>query len=73
MYFSLFIGKELKTMPTKPRKDLSKEKEATLCEMFDYLCSKIIWEKTFLDAVAIRCMNTLFIELGKDKRKFDLN
>jgi hypothetical protein len=40
----------------------------TLVNMFDYLCSKVPWGKSFLDSEAIVCMNTLFIELGKDTR-----
>ena len=40
----------------------------TLCNMFDYLCSRVNWGKSALDAEGITCMNTLFIELGKDKR-----
>lgn len=56
----------------EPKKDLSKEKEATLDEMFDYFCSKIDFSKTFLDNTAIVCMNKLFQELGKDKTKFEL-
>ena len=40
----------------------------TLVNMFDYLCSKVNWGKTALDDKAITCMNTLFVELGKDKR-----
>ena len=40
----------------------------TLVNMFDYLCSKVDWKKSFLDSEAIVCMNTLFIELGKDTR-----
>ena len=53
-------------------KDLSKEEKATLHEMLDYLCSKIDFGKSFLDNTAIRCMNTLFIELRKDKRTFEV-
>lgn len=41
----------------------------TLVNMFDYLCSKVNWGKSQLDNDSIICMNTLFIELGKDKRK----
>ena len=40
----------------------------TLCNMFDYLCSRVNWAKSALDAEGITCMNTLFIELQKDKR-----
>jgi len=36
--------------------------------MFDYLCSRVNWGKAALDAEAVTCMNTLFVELGKDKR-----
>ena len=53
-------------------KDLSKEEKATLREMLDYLCSKIDFSKSFLDNTAIRCMNTLFTELRKDKRTFEV-
>ena len=41
----------------------------TLVNMFDYLCLKVNWGKSALDNDGIICMNTLFIELGKDKRK----
>jgi len=44
------------------------EKGDTLCNMFDYLCSRVNWAKSFLDNEGVVCMNTLFIELGKDKR-----
>lgn len=57
---------------SKPKKDLSKEKEANLCEMFDYLCSKIDFGHSFLDATAIVCMNKLFIELKKLNNKYPL-
>jgi len=40
----------------------------TLCNMFEYLCSRVNWGKAALDNKAINCMNTLFIELGKDKK-----
>lgn len=40
----------------------------TLCNMFDYLCSRVNWAKSALDRNGVICMNTLFIELGKDKR-----
>lgn len=58
----------------KSQKDLSNEsiKEATLYEMFDYLCSKVDWGKSFLDNTAVVCMNKLFIELKKNDEKFDL-
>ena len=39
-----------------------------LVNMFDYLCSRVNWGKSYLDAKAVTCMNTLFIELGKDER-----
>jgi len=55
------------------KKDLSNESEATLCEMFDYLCSKIDFSKSFLDNTAVVCMDKLFKELGKDKRKILLD
>ena len=57
----------------KPQKDLSQEEEATLFEMFDYFCSKMDMSKSFLDNAGILCMNKLFIELRKDKRKFNLD
>jgi hypothetical protein len=53
-------------------KDLSKEKEATLFEMLDYLCSKIDFGKANLDSESVVCMNTLFTELKKDERKFEI-
>ena len=40
----------------------------TLFNMFDYLCSKVNWGKSNLDAEAVTCMNTLFMELRKDER-----
>lgn len=39
-----------------------------LVNYFDYLCSRVDWAKSYLDAEAVTCMNTLFIELGKDTR-----
>jgi len=54
-------------------KDLTKEKEATLFEMFDYLCSKIDWDKTSVDLVSVDCMSKLFKELRKDERKISLD
>jgi hypothetical protein len=56
----------------KPNKDLNKEEQATLFEMFDYFCSKIDFGKSFLDSTAIVCMDTLFKELRKQEEKFDL-
>jgi len=56
----------------KAQKDLSNEKEATLYEMLDYLCSKIDFGKSALDNTAIVCMNNLFIELRKDTKKYEL-
>lgn len=53
-------------------KDLSRESKATLCEMFDYLCSKVDFGKAALDGTAVVCMNTLFIELGKQTEKFEI-
>lgn len=53
-------------------KDISQEKEATLYEMLNYLCSKVDFGNSFLDATAVRAMNTLFIELQKDNRKFEV-
>ena len=44
----------------------------TLYEMFDYLCSKVNWGKTNLDCDAVVAMNKLFIELGKDKTKYEI-
>jgi len=40
----------------------------TLCNMFDYLCSRVDWGKAALDNTAVDCMTILFVELGKDKR-----
>ena len=54
-------------------KDISSESEATLYEMYDYLCSKINFGKSFLDAVAIRAMNNLFTVLCKDKKKYPID
>ena len=56
------------TVPKAKKIDL--EKGATLFEMLDYLCSKIDFDKSYLDANAVMCMNKLFIELGKQKEKF---
>lgn len=56
-----------------PKKDLSKEDEATLVEMFDYLCSKVNWGETNLDSTAVCCMNLLFIELSKQSEKVKLD
>lgn len=53
-------------------KDLSKESEATLFEMFDYFCSKIDFSKSFLDSTAILAMNSLFINLKKDDKKYNI-
>ena len=53
-------------------KDLSKENEATLFEMFDYLCSKVDFGKAALDSAAVVCMNTLFIELKEQTEKFEI-
>ena len=53
-------------------KDLSTEKEATLFEMFDYLCSKIDFGKSALDNTAIVCMDKLSKKLHKDENKFEL-
>ena len=52
---------------SEPKQDLSKVNEATLHSMFDYLCSKINFGNSALDSKAIQCMNTLFIELKKQK------
>ena len=57
---------------SKSKKDLSKEKEATLFEMFDYLCSRVDFSKVSLDSASIVSMNTLFIELEKDNIKYKL-
>jgi len=51
---------------------LDLEKDITLYEMLDYLCSKINFRKVALDYRAIACMNILFIELRKQKEKFKL-
>ena len=50
------------TLPEKP----------TLYEMFDYLCGKVNWGQAALDSDAVVCMNKLFIELGKQKEKYDI-
>ncbi len=47
------------------------KEKVTLYEMLDYLCSRIDFSKAALNAQAIRCMNTLFIELRKQKEEFD--
>lgn len=43
------------------------EKGDTLLNMFDYLCSRVNWGKSALDNDGIVCINTLFIELSKQK------
>lgn len=53
-------------------KDISNEKEATLHEMLDYLCSKVNWGNSFLDNTAVVCMNNLFTHLKKDTKKYPL-
>ncbi|MFA7030292.1 MAG: hypothetical protein WC179_08465 [Candidatus Cloacimonadaceae bacterium] len=53
-------------------KDISNEKEATLHEMLDYLCSKVNWGSSFLDNTAVVCMNNLFTHLKKDTKKYPL-
>jgi hypothetical protein len=53
-------------------KNLTNEKEATFFEMLDYLCSRIDFGKSHLDATSIRCMNILFTELRKDKKKYSI-
>ena len=53
-------------------KNLSNEKDATLFEMLDYLCSKIDFGKSALDSTAIQCMNRLFIELKKQEEKIEI-
>lgn len=50
-------------------KKVDLEKGDTLFNMFDYLCSKVNFGKSALDADSIVCMNTLFKELRSDKRK----
>ena len=52
-------------------KDISNEDTATLFEMFDYLCSRIDFGNSLLDATAISCMNTLFIELRKQNERIE--
>jgi hypothetical protein len=56
----------------KPNKDLSKETEATLFEMFYYFCSRMNFGKSFMDNTAICCMNRLFLELRKQTDKIKL-
>lgn len=58
--------------PTSPKKDMSKNEEGTLFEMFDYLCTRVDWGSSNLDSAGIRCMNTLFIKLGEQKEIHDL-
>jgi len=53
-------------------KDLSREKEGTLFEMLDYLCSKVDFGGAALDSTAVICMSILFKELLKQKSKFNL-
>ena len=53
-------------------KNISNEKEATLFEMLDYLCSKINFGASFLDSTAVNSMNILFTELRKDNKKYSL-
>jgi hypothetical protein len=55
-------------MDKKKEYKVDLEKGDTLGNMFDYLCSKVNWGKAALDNDAILCMNTIFTELGKDKR-----
>jgi len=55
---------------SKETKEIKKpdiENGDTLFNMLDYLCSKVNWSKANLDSDSIACMNTLFIELRKDK------
>ena len=52
-------------MTTAQKIDL--KEGVTLFQMFDYLCSKVDWGKSWLDADAVCCMNKLFIELRKQK------
>ena len=56
---------------SKPKKKVVEfnRKEATMFQMLEYLCSKVNWGKSAIDADAVWCMNTLFMELRKDKRK----
>ena len=56
----------------EPVKNLSKETEATLFEMLDYLCCKIDFGHSFLDSTAIVCMDKLFKELKKQEDKISL-
>lgn len=55
-------------MEKKKEYKVDLENGDTLCNMFEYLCSRVNWGKAALDSDAVTCMNTLFIELGKDKR-----
>lgn len=54
------------------KKDLSNEKEATLFEMLDYLCSKINFGASHLDNMAVNCMDKLFRKLREQTEKFEL-
>ena len=55
-------------MGCKIERKVNLENGDRLVNMFDYLCSRVDWGKSFLNAEAVTCMNTLFIELGKDTR-----
>ena len=59
------MSRKVKTMIIR-KVDL--ENGDRLVNMFDYVCSRVDWKKSYLDAEAVTCMNTLFIELGKDTR-----
>ena len=52
----------------KIKRKVDLENGDRLVNMFDYVCSRVDWGKSFLNAEAVTCMNTLFIELGKDNR-----
>ena len=39
------------------KQTINLDEPVTLCEMFDYLCSRVNWGKAALDADAINCMN----------------
>lgn len=53
-------------------KNLTDEKEATLFEMLDYMCSGIDFGKAAMDSTAVNCMNILFTKLREQKEKYEL-
>jgi len=53
---------------TKKIYTVNLEKGDRLVTMLNYLCSKINFAKSNIDAESVTCMNTLFLELEKDTR-----